>query len=69
MQQANIKYVKKCAFCKHWYDPANTAVSPKAPQINVWLYDEKASRKCLKRNVEMKSGAVCRKYEGKIPVV
>lgn len=29
----------KCAFCKHWYDPMNQAIRPKAPIVGFWEYD------------------------------
>ena len=32
----NIKHVKKCAFCKNWYDPTNSAITPKSPAIGMW---------------------------------
>ena len=31
----NIKHVKKCAFCKKWYDPTNSAIAPKSPVIGM----------------------------------
>ncbi len=66
MVSANIKYVKKCAFCKYWYDPANTAIQPKSPTINMWLYDESVKNKCLKRNVDIRASSFCGKYECKL---
>ena len=32
----NIKYTKKCALCKNWYDPTNSAISPETPAIGLW---------------------------------
>lgn len=58
--------VKMCAFCKYWYDPNNETISPKAPAIGLWEYDEKAKRKCLKNGLNMSSRASCGKYECKI---
>ena len=26
-----------------WYDPTNSAISPRLPKINLWEYDEKAA--------------------------
>lgn len=48
MQQFNVKSnTKFCAFCKYWYDPTNSAIRPKAPQIGLWEFDGKAESKCL----------------------
>ena len=65
---ANIKASKMCAFCKHWYDPMNESIAPKAPTIGVWSYDTRAFKQCLKRGVRMKAGAgtACKDYEGKV---
>ena len=63
---ANIKVNRMCAFCKHWYDPANECIEPKAPAIGMWKYDSKAQRKCLKRGVNTASRASCLQYQCKI---
>lgn len=57
MQTVNIKSIKKCAFCKYWYDPTNSAIAPKTPQHNLWQYDDTAKMKCLQKNYDMKSSA------------
>ena len=68
MPIANIKIVKKCAFCKHWYDPTNSAISPRSPQINLWEYEENMKKKCLQKNYDMKASAFCGKYECKLNI-
>ncbi len=65
MAPCNIK-CKMCAFCKYWYDPTNSAIAPKAPEIGVWLYDKKARCQCLQWGVTKAAGASCKKYECKI---
>lgn len=65
---ANVKTVKRCAFCKYWYDPTNSAIMPKAPKIYIWTYDEKACNKCLRRNYLMKAGQSCSLYENKMKI-
>lgn len=56
----NIKHIKKCAFCKHWYDPTNSAISPKAPVIGVWeIRDINQKCMCLKKNIPMSANAFC----------
>ena len=69
MKTANIKNIKKCAFCKYWYDPTNSAINPRSPQINIWEYDDKAKCKCLQRNYDMNASAFCGKYELKLEVI
>lgn len=64
----NIKVVKKCAFCMHWYDPTNEAISPRNPKINLWNYNEKCKRKCLLTNLTMQGSAFCSKYQCKLPI-
>ena len=68
MNSADIKRTKHCAFCKHWYDPTNECIRPKAPKMNLWEYDEKAERMCFLYNSKRPGFAFCRKYDGKIEV-
>ena len=63
----NCKQVKRCAFCKHWYDPTNSAIVPKQPRINLWEIKE-CKKLCLKKNYEMAATAQCREYESKMEV-
>ena len=63
---ANLNVNKMCAFCKHWYDPTNECIAPKAPAIKMWLYDNTAIRQCIKRGVRTKANASCPKYESKL---
>ena len=58
----NIKQMKKCAFCKHWYDPTNSAIVPKAPVIGLWeIKDTNQKCMCLKKNIPMAANAFCSK--------
>lgn len=59
MVSINIITSKKCAICKYWYDPTNSAINPKAPHINVWEYDDKAKRMCLKKGSNTAASATC----------
>lgn len=68
MSTVNIKTVKKCVFCKYWYDPTNSAISPRSPRINLWDYNERAKMKCLQKNCDMVAGAFCNKYECKLEI-
>ena len=56
----NIKHQKKCAFCKHWYDPTNSAIAPKSPKIGLWeIKDINQKCLCLKNNIPMSANAFC----------
>ena len=56
----NIKYIKKCALCKNWYDPTNSAIVPKAPAIGLWeIKDVNQKCMCLKKNIQMPATAFC----------
>ncbi|MCF0128438.1 MAG: hypothetical protein HUJ70_07685 [Pseudobutyrivibrio sp.] len=69
MININIKNAKRCAFCKYWYDPTNSAIVPKSPKINMWQFNEKAKMKCLKKNFETKASAFCLDYECKLQIM
>lgn len=64
----NINSVKKCAFCKHWYDPTNSAIAPRAPRIGMWeIKDPNQKCTCLKKNLPMPATAFCNTdYEQKV---
>ena len=64
----NVKTIKKCAFCKYWYDPTNSAICPKAPNIGLWqIKDINQKCMCLKKNIQMSANAFCSSgYESKL---
>ena len=64
----NVKYTKKCAFCKNWYDPINSAIAPKSPAIGLWeIKDVNQKCMCLKKNIQMPANGFCSSdYERKI---
>lgn len=56
----DIKHIKKCAFCKNWYDPANSAITPRAPKIGLWIIkDTNQKCICLKKNIKISANAFC----------
>lgn len=66
MTPANPEHSKMCAFCSHWYDPANSCIQPQTH--NRWLYDRTAKKMCIQRGVPMQSwaGGTCKYYERKV---
>ena len=40
MKSIDVRYNKRCAFCKYWYDPSNSAIKPVNPKNHSWEYDE-----------------------------
>ena len=57
----NIKYINKCAFCRNWYDPTNSAIVPKSPAIGLWEIKD-INQTCLKKNIPMSANAFCSQY-------
>jgi len=56
----NVKTNKKCAICQHWYDPTNSAITPKTPSIGLWVIKDTSQRcMCLKRNTKTSAIFVC----------
>jgi hypothetical protein len=61
----NINTVKVCAFCKFWYDPTNSAITPKIGLL--WEFDTDMFAKCMKNNLmRRRSFMICNKFEKKI---
>ena len=56
----------KCAFCKHWYDPMNQAIRPKAPIVGFWEYDPLAENQCMVRNMKTRGVQSCNQFVCKI---
>lgn len=56
----------KCAFCKHWYDPMNQAIRPKAPIVGFWEYDLLAENQCMVRNMKTRGVQSCNQFVCKI---
>ena len=56
----NIKNTNFCAFCKHWYDPTNSAIEPKNPIVGLWkIRDDKQKNLCLKKNLPKAAHSTC----------
>ncbi len=66
--QANMKNDNKiCAFCKYWYDPTNSAISPRDPRVGLWQYDGDVRKMCTKKGTERRGASGCPDFECKIP--
>ena len=68
MQLVNAKStsIRKCAFCKKWYDPTNSAIRPRDARAGFWEFDEKAKQQCLRKSAETPAFYCCHYYEVKL---
>lgn len=57
--------IRRCAFCKHWYDPTNSAIQPKGGK-DMWEYDGNVKNKCREKNVITNGVHSCFKFESKL---
>ncbi len=64
----NAKFIKCCALCKYWDDPARTAAKPTYAK-NIWDIDISQNRLCMKKRMKMKAVGNCTQYEAKIEVL
>lgn len=54
-----------CAFCKHWYDPTNSAIKPLPG--NWWEFDREKEARCMNSvGLKTKGRHTCNKFELKI---
>lgn len=59
----------RCAFCKHWYDPANSHITPHNPMFGQWKADVDAVEICTLNNMKRKADKLaCSKYECKVNI-
>lgn len=56
---------RKCAFCKNWYDPTNSAIKP-GKTMTMWEYDPEVKCKCRIQNRIKKAFQTCSRFESKI---
>ncbi len=61
----NTASIRKCAFCKYWYDPTNSAIDKKL-QPGKWEFQAGIRKICTFKNTYMKSHQDCAHYECKI---
>ena len=67
MKTFNVKtHSRCCAFCKYWYDPANSAIAPKNIVGGFWEFDDKVWNVCKNFGTKQRAGGSCPKYECKV---
>lgn len=63
----NIKNGKICAFCKYWYDPTNSYISPQNTTAGFWNFESSAKCSCTKRNFKnVQATFSCSDYKCKV---
>lgn len=59
--------IRRCAFCKNYYDPANEVISPKHGAKGQWEYDSNAVRPCREKfNSNVTAQHTCSKFVCKL---
>lgn len=61
---ANSSQGKYCAFCRHWYDPANKALTPRQGR-NLYDINQNMTAKCNKQLINTRAMATCPKFQSK----
>ena len=62
----NVKHNSCCAFCKYWYDPTNSDISPVMPAQGMWKINMQSRNLCTLRNIKPTATHKCEKYQCKI---
>ena len=58
--------IRRCAFCRHWYDPANKHIEPRPGCRGSWTYDGDAREQCLLNHFSKLASSYCQKFECKL---
>ena len=59
--------MRKCAFCRYYYDPVNEVISPKRGTRDSWEYKTNIAKPCLKKaNRNVQSQSTCPSFECKL---
>ena len=69
MGSINISREQKCAICKYWFDPACTAIKPRAPQMNLWDVENNAQKMCLQKGFDTSAMNSCFKFKNKLEII
>ena len=62
----NAESIKKCAFCKNWYDPTNSAIRAKSAAVGLWEFDPSVTKSCTVRSGNRKAFYCCPDFSCKI---
>ncbi len=65
----NIETTQVCAFCKYWQDSRNSDILPHQTMQNVWQYNQKAKRMCMKKQEKTNAGFCCKNYSCKMLIM
>lgn len=66
-KRVNVKpTILVCAFCKHWYDPANSHIKPHDIFFNQWEYETDVKSYCCIWKHDKRSQDFCSRYECKL---
>ena len=60
----NSQRNKWCCFCKHWFDPACMALTPKSGR-DMYEVDTNKKNKCNKKNLITPAISVCKDFTNK----
>lgn len=63
---ARAESIKKCAFCRHWYDPTNSAIRPRSAAVGLWEFDPTVTKPCAVRPGERKAFYCCPDFACKL---
>ena len=63
---AKAESIKKCAFCRHWYDPTNSAIRPRSAAVGLWEFDPAVTKPCAVRPGERKAFYCCPDFACKL---
>jgi hypothetical protein len=61
----NSKKNKYCAFCTHWYDPTNSALTA-VPGRDLYQIDNTQQKKCNKHQYQTKALSTCKLFISKL---
>ena len=62
----NVNHCSYCAFCRYWYVPTNSDISPVAPAQGMWKVNMQAKSLCTLKNTKPGATHRCEKFQSKI---
>lgn len=55
-----------CAFCKHWFDPCCTSISPKDSFGKIWEVQKNSQHPCILHHIPKLATQSCKDFEMKL---